>query len=104
MTVSVRRIGLVAGREFMAAVANKGFVIGLLVMPAMIALLVAVFPRLLTQGSQPIRGEVAIVDHTGQIAGLLRSALAPDDIMAPRTTPLGYDRSCWSSQPRRPAD
>lgn len=80
MTVSVRRIGLVAGREFMAAVANKGFVIGLLVMPAIIALMVAVFPRVLNQGSQAIRGEVAIVDHTGQLVGPLRSALTPDAI------------------------
>ena len=77
MTVSIRRIGLVAGREFMAAVANKGFVIGLLVMPAIIALMVAVFPRVLAQGSQAIRGEVAIVDHTGQLVGPLRAALAP---------------------------
>ncbi len=84
MTVSVRRIGLVAAREFMAAVANKGFVIGLLVMPAFLALMVAVFPRVLAQGSQPIRGEVAIVDHTGQLVGPLRSALAPDAIMARR--------------------
>ncbi len=84
MTVSVRRIGLVAGREFMAAVANKGFVIGLLLMPAIIALMVAVFPRVIAQGSQAIRGEVAIIDHTGQIAGPLRSALAPDAIMARR--------------------
>ena len=34
MKPSMRRIGLVAGREFMAAVTNKGFVIGLLLMPA----------------------------------------------------------------------
>ena len=47
--VSIRRIGLVAGREFLAAVANKGFVIGLLIMPAIIALMVAVFPRVLTR-------------------------------------------------------
>jgi len=36
MSVSMRRIGLVAGREFMAAVMNKGFVIGLLLMPGVV--------------------------------------------------------------------
>ena len=43
MSVSMKRIGLVAGREFMAAVANKGFVIGLLLMPALIAVMAACF-------------------------------------------------------------
>jgi ABC-2 type transport system permease protein len=84
MSVSMRRIGLVAGREFMAAVANKGFVIGLLVMPAIIAVMVVVFPLVMRQGAQAIRGEVAVIDHTGQIAGPLRAALAPDAIMARR--------------------
>ena len=41
MKQSLRRIGLVARREFMAAVMNKGFVIGLLLMPAIIALLIS---------------------------------------------------------------
>ena len=49
MKQSLRRIGLVARREFMAAVTNKGFVIGLLLMPAIIALLFAVFPRVLNR-------------------------------------------------------
>ena len=51
MKQSMRRIGLVAGREFMAAVMNKGFVIGLLLMPAIIALLVVVFPRVHEPGT-----------------------------------------------------
>ena len=84
MSVSMKRIGLVAGREFMAAVANKGFVIGLLLMPALIAVMAVLFPRVLSQGSQAIRGEVAVIDHTGRIAGSLREALAPDAIVARR--------------------
>jgi ABC-2 type transport system permease protein len=84
MSISMRRIGLVAGREFMAAVMNKGFVIGLLLMPALIAVMSVALPRLMSQGSQAIRGEVAVIDHTGQIAGPLRAALAPDAIMARR--------------------
>ena len=67
MKQSVRRIGLVAGREFLAAVMNKGFVIGLLLMPAIIALLVVVFPRLMNRNVPPVRGEVAVIDPTGQV-------------------------------------
>ncbi len=84
MSVSIKRIGLVAGREFMAAVANKGFVIGLLLMPAIFAVLAVVFPRVVSQGAQAIRGEVAVIDQTGQIAGPLREALAPGAITARR--------------------
>lgn len=79
------RVWLVAQREFIAAVMNKGFVIGLLVMPAIIALLVMVMPRLMsTQGVQ-IRGEVAVIDPTGQVLEGLRSGLTPEAIARRRT-------------------
>jgi ABC-2 type transport system permease protein len=76
----MKRVWLVAQREFLAAVMNKGFVIGLLVMPAIIAVLVMVMPRLMsTQGSQ-IRGEVAVIDPTGQVLDGLRVGLTPEAI------------------------
>ena len=84
MKQSLRRIGLVARREFMAAVTNKGFVIGLLLMPAIIALLIAVFPRVLNRNVPAVRGEVAVVDPTGQVAGALRTALTAEAITARR--------------------
>ena len=63
----MKRVWLVARREFLAAVANKGFVIGLLVMPAIIALLVTVMPRLMnTQGdADPRRGRGHRPDRPG---------------------------------------
>jgi ABC-2 type transport system permease protein len=82
MTSSLRRIGLVAGREFMAAVANKGFVIGILLMPTLIAMMATVFPRVTSSRVQAIRGEVAVIDPTGQVAGPLRAALTPAAISA----------------------
>jgi ABC-2 type transport system permease protein len=73
-------VWLVAQREFLAAVMNKGFVIGLLLMPAMVAVLVMVMPRLMdSQGSQ-IRGEVAVVDPTGQVFDGVREGLTPQAI------------------------
>jgi ABC-2 type transport system permease protein len=74
------RVWLVASREFMSAVANKGFVIGLLLMPAMFAAVFAFVPRLMnTQGAQ-IRGEVRVIDSTGQVFEELRASLAPEAI------------------------
>ena len=51
--MSPKKIALVAGREFMAAVTNKGFMIGLLIMPAMFAVLFALMPRLMTTQRRP---------------------------------------------------
>jgi len=84
MKQSLRRIGLVARREFMAAVMNKGFVIGLLLMPAIIGLLIAVFPLVSSRNVPAVRGEVAVVDPTGQVAGALRTALTAEAITARR--------------------
>jgi ABC-2 type transport system permease protein len=84
MKSSLRRIGLVAGREFLAAVMNKGFIIGLLMMPAIIAILVVVFPRVLNRNVPAVRGEVAVIDATGQVAGALRTALSQEAIVARR--------------------
>ena len=81
----MKRVWLVAQREFLAAVMNKGFVIGLLVMPVVVGLLIMVMPRLMrAQGSQ-IRGEVAVIDPTGQIVDGLRAALTPEAITKRRT-------------------
>jgi ABC-type Na+ efflux pump permease subunit len=83
--MSPRKIALVAGREFMAAVSNKGFLIGLLIMPAIFALLVVAMPRLMTaSGRQQARGEVAIVDPTGRVAPALRESLSQKAIEARR--------------------
>jgi len=78
MTIDVRRIGLVAGREFAAAVMNKGFVIGLLLMPAILAALAVVFPRVMNRQAQGVRGEVAVIDSTGQVAAVLRGTLSKE--------------------------
>jgi ABC-2 type transport system permease protein len=76
----MRRVWLVASREFLAAVANKGFVIGLLLMPAVFAGLFALVPRVMESPGEQIRGEVRVIDPTGQIFDGLRSALTPDAI------------------------
>jgi ABC-2 type transport system permease protein len=76
----MRRVWLVASREFMSAVANRGFVIGLLLMPAIFTGLFTLAPRLMNRPGELIRGEVRIIDSTGQIFDGLRTALTPDAI------------------------
>ena len=76
----MRRVWLVASREFVSAVANRGFVIGLLLMPAIFAGIVALMPRLMESPGEQIRGEVRVIDPTGQIFDGLRSALTTEAI------------------------
>ena len=80
--MSPKKIALVAGREFMAAVTNKGFLIGLLIMPAIFGLLIVLMPRLMTSNATVVRGDVAVIDLTGRVAPLLRESITPEAIRA----------------------
>jgi ABC-type Na+ efflux pump permease subunit len=76
----MKKVWLVASREFMAAVANKGFVIGLLLMPAIFAAIFTMMPRLMNTQGEQIRGDVRVIDPTGQILEGLRVSLTPEAI------------------------
>ena len=67
----------IALREFLATVMTRGFLIGLLVMPLMIAALIVVMPFLLKEQSPRIEGSVAIHDPTGQVLERAREHLSP---------------------------
>ena len=54
--INPKRVGLIAAREFQAAVMNKGFVIGLLIMPLMVGVIAVVFPRVMSNRAQGVRG------------------------------------------------
>jgi ABC-type Na+ efflux pump permease subunit len=74
---AVRKIGLVARRDFVATVSNKGFVIGLLFMPALIVVMAVLGPRIINARSPQVRGDVALIDPTGQVASELAETLSP---------------------------
>ena len=80
----MKKIGLIARREFLATVGNKGFVIGLLIMPALIGLMAIIGPRLMSARSPQVKGTVAVIDQTGRISGELKEVLAPAAIEARR--------------------
>ena len=81
----MRRILLIARRDFMATVSNRGFLIGLFIFPALIALVLLLGPRLLGLVRQPaVAGRVAVIDPTGAVAPMLRSTLASSAIEARR--------------------
>jgi ABC-2 type transport system permease protein len=78
----ISRIVLVAKREFVVTVGSKGFLIGLLIMPALAVLFFAIVPRILGGSTPQIRGDVEVIDGTGQVIDELKAALTPAAIAA----------------------
>ena len=78
----INRIGLVAKREFTVTVMSKGFLIGLLIMPALALLFFTVVPLIMGGNSPQIHGDVAVIDGTGQVMDELKAALTPEAITA----------------------
>jgi ABC-2 type transport system permease protein len=80
----MRRIFLIASREFIATVSTKAFIIGLFIMPAIIAVGAVVAPRLLNPRTYRVQGDLAIVDPTGRVVPELRAGLSPEAIVRRR--------------------
>jgi len=76
----MKKILFIARREFLATVLTKGFLIGLLFMPAMLAVGFTIAPRLMRQQTRAVEGVVAIADPTGVVAGRLRTAVQPEAV------------------------
>ena len=80
----IKRIGYIAGRDFLATVMTRGFVIGVLLLPALLAIAFTAGPRLMSQRGAVTRGQVAILDPTGRVTAQLRESIAPQAITARR--------------------
>jgi len=76
----MKRILLVAQREFIATVSTKAFIVGLLIMPLMFAVIAIVFPRLINPRNYRTRGEVAIVDPSGRALADIRAAFSAERV------------------------
>lgn len=80
----MKKIWWVARREFLATVTTRGFIIGVLLMPAMILMMILLMPRLMNERSPRVEGEIAIVDPTGQVAGEVTTYLSAQAMAARR--------------------
>jgi ABC-type Na+ efflux pump permease subunit len=80
----MRRVVQVAVREFVVTVSNRAFVIGLLVMPALIAAFATIMPRMFTSRDFKVEGQIRIIDPTGLVTPQLRTMLDARQIAARR--------------------
>lgn len=76
----MKRILRIALRDFLATVVTKGFIIGLLIMPAIMALMFILGPRIFDDRNYQVEGEYAIVDPTGLVFPEIDAALDPQTI------------------------
>jgi ABC-2 type transport system permease protein len=70
----------IAWREFLATVSTKGFIIGILITPAMLGFVIVVMPILFNDAPPKIDGELAILDPTGTVVDGLAAYLEPEAI------------------------
>ncbi len=90
----MRKVILVAGREYLGTVATKGFLLGVLLMPAMILVMSLVAPRLMTNDPPRVEGEIALIDPTGVVTEGVRAYLDPDAMLQRvcRESPVKEDK------------
>jgi ABC-2 type transport system permease protein len=74
----MRKIMTIAIREFLAVVATKGFILGLLIPPLIMAVMVVVLPPLMNQKPPPVVGSIAIIDRSGLVAPRLEDAFSSE--------------------------
>jgi ABC-2 type transport system permease protein len=79
-----QRIKLVAAREFFVTVSSKGFLFGVLVMPFIMMVMIALIPKLMAQRGGEMQVQVSLIDQSSTMAAALRSELAPEAIRARR--------------------
>jgi len=82
--INLRRVGLVARRDFLVTVSNKGFLFGVLVMPLIMTVLIAMVPKMMAHSGTQVAVEVALIDHSGAVTEALRQELDPATLAAAR--------------------
>ena len=80
----MRKIFLIATRDFLATVSTKGFIIAIMVPPLIYAAIIMVFPRLMNNRVPAVTGSITVIDQTGQIAPRVRQYLDPQAMAARR--------------------
>ena len=72
------RVLEIAKREFVATVFTRGYIIALLIFPAMIALGVTVGPRVFMDRAFRVEGQIAVIDLSERVTPELRTALTAE--------------------------
>lgn len=91
----MRKILLVAKRDFLATVSTKGFIIAIMVPLLIFSAVILVFPRLMNNRVPAVTGTVAVIDQTGQVAQNIRRYMDPQAVAERRDA--SFNRAIGSS-------
>ena len=80
----MKKILVVAKREFLETVTARGFLFGILLTPAIVVVAVFLFPRLISQTPPRTDGEIVILDSSGEVASGIRDWLSPEKFLERR--------------------
>jgi ABC-2 type transport system permease protein len=94
----VRKILLIARRDFLATVSTKGFIIAIMVPPVIYGAILLAFPRLMNNRVPAITGRVTVIDQTGEVTPVVRRYLDPHAMAARRDT--SFDRAMMAAVPQ----
>jgi len=100
----MRNILLIAKREFIATVATKAFVIGLLILPAIIALFALIGPHVFNFDNFQLKGEIVVIDPTGKVLQELQDIYDPEKIAERRKEEAEQVLAVIPEQARQIAD
>jgi len=101
MSISLRRIGLVAARDYKATITSRAFLVGLFVMPVLFVIIFTLIPRILNSNSPQVVGEVTVIDPTGKVTAELQQAVTPAEIERRRSMEAGQNPAAPPAQPAR---
>jgi ABC-2 type transport system permease protein len=93
----MRYVLLIAWREFAETVKTRGFWIGIMIFPALIILAIQV-PRLIEKKGIPTR-QFVLVDRTGSLAPVVRSALAEQELKRQEDALREFARAAKHQEP-----
>ncbi len=91
----MKKILLVARRDFLATVTTRGFIIAVLVPVLSFGAIALFFPRMMNNRMPVVSGQVVVIDQTGQVAGDIRRYLSREAIAERRNT--SFKRAMQSS-------
>jgi len=79
--MSLAKVSRIAGREFASTAMTKGFIIGALVVPAVLVAIIPIIAVLAASAQPPAdKGTVYVLDRTGEVAPVMGERLAPDAV------------------------
>lgn len=79
------KVFIIAWKEFLATVATRAFILGMLIPPFLIGIVLVVMPLLMNKKAPTVYGHIAVIDQSGKVAPRIVEAFSPEKVQERRT-------------------